>query len=263
MRKDTQKHKRSFKAALHVFADKIADAISPVEFSCMVCGAEIFDGLGFCDRCKKAVVYNNGKTCKRCGVGIDGEEDYCGNCMFDKVHFDRSYAVFSYEGAVQNAVLKMKFGNAGRYAKIFAKYLVFLAKQNNLEFDAVTFPPMSANSKRQRGYNQSQLMARYFCELTDCDELLLDALEKVKETERQEKLNKSDRKTNLVGAYKVKADVKGKRVLVIDDVKTTGATLNECAKVLKAAGAVSVVGLMLSARKEDFRFEEDGELNFE
>ena len=263
MAKNTQKSKRRFKAALRAFADKIADAIAPVEFSCMVCGAEVFDGLGFCNHCKKSVVYNNGKTCKRCGVGIDGEEDYCGNCMFDKVHFDKSYAVFSYEGAVQNAILKMKFGNAGRYAKVFAKYLAFLAKKNELEFDAVTFPPMSAKSKRQRGYNQSQLMAMYFCELMDCNDLLIDALAKVKETERQEKLNKSERKTNLIGAYKVQADVKGKRVLVIDDVKTTGATLNECAKALKKAGAVSVVGLMLSARKENFQFEEDAELNFE
>lgn len=249
------KPKRQFKYKLRAFADKIADAIAPVDFTCMVCGREIFDGLGFCDECKKSVVFNNGKTCKRCGVGIDGEEDYCGNCAFDKMYFDRAYAAFSYEGAVQDAILKMKFGGLGRYAKIFAKYLAFVATKNNLEFDAVCFPPMSAKSKRQRGYNQSQLMARYFCEIMDCNELYSDALEKVKETERQEKLGKAARKENLIGAYKVKADVKGKRVLVIDDVKTTGSTLNECAKVLKRAGAVSVVGLMLSARKEDMPYE--------
>lgn len=239
----------------HVVADKIADAVAPVEFSCMCCGKEIFDELGFCVDCMKTVVYNNGKTCKRCGVGIDGAEDFCGNCAFDKVYFDKSYAAFSYEGAVQQAILHMKFNGRGRYAKVFAKYLAHLATKNKLQFDAVCFPPMSVKAKRQRFYNQSQLLARYFCDIMDCTDKYVDALVKVKETERQEKLNKADRKHNLVGAYKVKADVKGKRVLVVDDVKTTGATLNECAKVLKKAGAASVVGLMVSARKEFVPYE--------
>ncbi|MCM1289750.1 MAG: ComF family protein [Corallococcus sp.] len=247
--------KRSFKYKMRSILDKIAEAVAPVEFSCMVCGREIFDGLGFCSDCKKNIVFNNGKTCKRCGVGIEGDEDYCGNCAFDKMYFERSYSAFSYEGAVQKAILLMKFGGRGRYAKIFAKYLAYLASKHNLQFDVVCFPPMSAKSKRKRGYNQSQLLARYFCDIMDRCDSYLDAIVKVKETERQEKLGKADRKENLVGAYKVNADVKGKRVLVIDDVKTTGATLNECAKVLKKAGAVSVVGLTVSARKENIPYE--------
>lgn len=255
MVKRIMKTKRRFKLKWHTVADRIADVIAPVTFNCLCCGREIFDDLGFCEDCLKTVVFNNGKTCKRCGVGIDGAEDFCGNCAFDKVYFDKSYAVFSYEGAVQKAILQMKFNHRGRYAKVFARYLAYLAVKNSLEFDAVCFPPMSAKSKRERRYNQSQLLARYFCDLMDCGDKYLDALAKVKETERQERLNKSDRKQNLVGAYKVTADVKGKRVLVIDDVKTTGATLNECAKVLKRKGAVSVVGLMVSARKESVPYE--------
>lgn len=251
------KSRRNFKAKLRAVASKAVDAIAPVGFNCICCGREIFDDLGFCGECLKTVVFNNGKTCKRCGVGIDGAEDFCANCAFDKVYFDKSYAAFSYEGAVQQTILQMKFNGKGRYAKVFARYLAYLAAKYNLQFDAVCFPPMSARSKRKRFYNQSQLLARYFCDITDCSDKYLDALVKVKETERQEKLNKSARKQNLIGAYKIKADVKGKRVLVIDDVKTTGATLNECAKVLKKAGAESVVGLMVSARKETVPFEKE------
>lgn len=247
--------KKTAKYKLRGIADKIIEVVAPVGVSCMCCGREIFDDLGFCPDCLKTVVMNDGKTCKRCGVGLDGAEDYCNNCAFDKIYFDKSYAVFSYEGAVQKAILDMKFNNLGRYAKVFARYLAYLAVKNNLEFDAVCFPPMSAKSKRARGYNQAQLLAKYFCDIMDCNEKYLDALAKVKETERQERLNKTDRKQNLIGAFAVKADVKGKRVLIVDDVKTTGATLNECAKVLKKKGAVSVVGLMLSARKENIPFE--------
>jgi len=250
---------RTSNGRLRAAGNALIEAIAPVEFKCINCGRDIFDELGFCKDCLKEVVFNNGKTCKRCGVGIDGAEDYCGNCSFDKIYFDRSYAVFSYEGAVQKAILQMKFNGKGRYAKVFARYLAYCACKNNLEFDAVCFPPMSAKAKRKRFYNQSQLLAEYFCDIINCNDRYLDALTKVKETERQEKLGKSARKENLVGAYKVIADVKGKRVLVIDDVKTTGATLNECAKVLKRAGAVSVVGLMVSARKENIDFEIDSE----
>lgn len=248
---------RISKIKWRALADKAIEAIAPVGFSCLCCGKEIFSDVGFCPDCIKTVVFNNGKTCKRCGVGIDGEEDYCGNCAFDKIYFDKSYAVFSYEGAVQKAILSMKFNGMGRYAKVFARYLAYLAVKNNLEFDAVCFPPMSRKSKRKRRYNQSQLLARCFCDVMDCGEKFLDALEKVKETERQERLSRTDRKENLIGAYKLKADVKGKRVLVVDDVKTTGATLNECAKVLKRGGATSVIGLTVSARKEYIPYEID------
>ena len=232
----------------------IAELFAPT-VCCLNCGRDVFDGTGFCSQCVKDVVYNNGKTCKRCGVGIDGEEDYCGNCAFDKVYFDKAYSVFSYEGAVQKAILSMKFNNLASNAKVFAKYLVFLAEKVNLVYDIVTFAPMSRKSIRKRRYNQAQKLAQYFCDLLDKGNLLVEAVVKVKETEAQEQLSKAERKTNLISAYKINADVKGKRVLVIDDVKTTGATLNECAKVLKAAGATAVYGLTVASRKEHFQYE--------
>ena len=224
---------------------------------CLACGRDIFDGTAFCSDCAKDVVYNNGKTCKRCGVGIDGAEDYCGNCAFDKIYFDQAYSVFSYEGAVQQAILSMKFNNLASHAKVFAKYLVFMAQKVNLQYDIVTFAPMSKKSLRKRRYNQARELAKHFCDLQDKDGLLVEAIVKDKETVAQEQLGKAERKTNLIGAYKINADVAGKRVLVIDDVKTTGSTLNECAKVLKRAGATAVYCLTVASRKEHFDYEED------
>lgn len=235
----------------------LTEMFAPVNIVCLNCGKDVFDGIGFCPDCIKHVVFNNGKICKRCGVGIDGAEDYCSNCAFDKVYFDRAYSAFSYEGVVQDTILKMKFGNLGSYAKVFAKYLVFLARKYNVEFDLVTFAPMSKSAKRKRRYNQAQLLAYYFCDILNVNDKLVEAVVKVKETSAQEQLGKTERKTNLVGAYKTSADVKGKRVLVIDDVKTTGATINECAKVLKKAGATSVIALTVASRKENFIFEKE------
>ena len=238
-------------------ADGLAEIFAPTEIRCLSCGADVFDDLGFCPYCLKEVNFNNGKICKRCGVGIDGDEDYCGNCAFDKVYFDKAYSAFNYDGAVQRAVLQMKFANCGRDAKVFARYLAFLVTKHNLTFDVVCYPPMSKSALKIRHYNQSQLLAKYLCDILNRSECLLDAFVKVKDTDRQETLNRSERKVNLIGAYKIKGDVKGKRVLVIDDVKTTGATLNECAKVLKKAGAESVVCLTVSSRKENVKYEKE------
>ena len=246
--------KNTFKKLTNRLTDKITELFAPT-VRCLNCGRDVFDGTAFCADCLKDVVYNNGKTCKRCGVGIDGEEDYCGNCAFDKIYFDRAYSVFSYEGSVQKAILSMKFNNLAVYAKAFAKYLVFIAQKVDLQYDVVTFAPMSKKSLHLRRYNQARELAKHFCALLDKDDLLIEALVKNKETKAQEQLSKAERKTNLVGAYEINADVKGKRVLVIDDVKTTGATLNECSKVLKRAGATAVYGLTVASRKEHFNYE--------
>ena len=211
--------------------------------------------MGFCDDCKNTAILNDGKTCKRCGMGIDGEEDYCGNCAFDKIYFDKGYSAFLYDGAMRDAILKFKFAGYGNFARVFAKYLAAVAVKNDLQFDLVTYAPMSNKALYKRGYNQAGLLAECFCDILKSNDKLRCAITKIKETERQEKLGKTERKTNLIGAYKCVADVRGKRVLVIDDVKTTGATLNECAKVLKGAGAVSVIGLTVASPKEKFDYE--------
>lgn len=237
----------------------VADLVAPVVCRCLSCDSEVFDNTGFCQQCTPKLPFNNGKTCLRCGVAIHGAEDYCGNCTFDKIYFDKGYSVFSYDGVVKDAILKMKFTGAGRFAKVLANYLVFLAQKHNLQYDLVCYVPMTKTSQKQRRYNQSELLAKYFCMAQDVD-VLCHALAKIKQTERQESLGKQQRKENLVGAYKCVADVKGKRVLVIDDVKTTGSTINECAKVLKRAGATSVVGLTVASREEQTQWEIDEEI---
>ena len=237
----------------------LSELIAPTECRCLNCGREVFDGLGFCQECKESAILNVGKTCKRCGTSIEGEEDYCGNCAFDKIYFDKGYSAFVYDGAVRSAILRFKFGNCGNFARVFAKFLAAVATRQGIEFDVVTYAPMSKKSLKKRGYNQAQLLAQHFCDILDCGDKLANAIVKHKETKPQESLGKAARKTNLVGAYRCIANVKDKRVLVIDDIKTTGATLNECAKVLKKAGAISVIGLTVASPREKFIYEVEDE----
>lgn len=228
-----------------------------MEFRCIGCGKDVFDEVGFCDECRAKLPFNNGKTCKRCGVAIDGEEDYCGNCVEEKMYFDRAYSAFVYDGIVRKTILRMKFSACGTYARVFARYLVFLAEKQGLQYDVVTCVPMSAASYKKRGYNQAELLARGFCDIMDCNDKFVVALQKIKDTAPQEKLTKFERKENLIGCFRVAdgVDVKGKRVLLIDDIKTTGSTVNECAKVLKRKGATSVEVLTVASRPEYFVYE--------
>lgn len=238
---------------------KLTEMFAPTEFRCLGCGRDVFDELGFCEECRANLPYNNGKTCKRCGVAIDGAEDYCGNCAEDKVYFDKAYSPFGYEGVVRKAILAMKFGNCGAYARVLARYLAFTVNKYDVLFDIVVPVPMSKASFRKRGYNQAELLARGFCDIMDCDDKFVDALSKIKDTTPQEKLGKKERKENLIGCIRVKdgakTRVKGKIVLLVDDIKTTGATINECAKVLKLKGAKAVYAVTVASRAENFVFE--------
>ena len=242
---------------IEAFRRRASDVLAPMRFRCLGCGADIFDDTGFCPRCVQRVTFNNGKTCKRCGVALDGEEDYCGNCAFEKTYFDRAYSPFVYDGLIRQAILDMKFNNLGANARVFARYLAYIAVREQLQYDVVTYAPMSAKSLKKRRYNQARLLAEEFCAILDKDALLADTVVKIRDTAPQEQLSGKERRQNLVGSYRFRqgADVKGKRVLLIDDVKTTGATVNECAKVLKSHGAAEVVALTVASRKEHIDFE--------
>lgn len=234
---------------------------APMHFRCIGCGRDVFDEVGFCPDCLKRVTFNNGKRCKRCGGALLGDAEYCGNCAFDKTYFDRGYSPLCYDGAVRDAILDMKFHNMAAYAEVLSRYLVFEAQRNALQYDVVTFAPISAKTLKKRSYNQARLLAEAFCAILEQESLLQDTIAKIRETEPQEKLSRTERKTNLVGCYRLRpdADVKGKRVLLIDDIKTTGATVNECGKVLKRAGAAQVIALTVASSTEELLLDHSEE----
>ncbi len=231
----------------------LQEAVTPT-CRCLTCGKDVFDGSAFCETCLKNVNFNNKKTCKRCGVALHGAEDFCGHCAMEETFFDRAYSPFCYGGGVQKAILDMKFHNVATNAKALASYLAACATQNNLQFDLVTFVPMTKIAQKQRGYNQAQLLAEHFCAILNIAPPVC-LIEKVKNTLPQEKLGQRERKENLKAAFAANCDLHEKTVLVIDDIKTTGATLNECAKALKRKGAAKVICLTVASREETVEWE--------
>jgi ComF family protein len=116
----------------------------------------------------------------------------------------------------------------------------------DIEFDLIVYAPISRRRRNERGYNQAKLLAQELSQ--QYGKPVINALIKKRHTKTQVGLRRIDRLDNLSGAFEVKngLELKGKKILLIDDVLTTGATLDECAKVLKSAGARQVWGAVLA-----------------
>ncbi len=148
-----------------------------------------------------------------------------------------------YEGKIRHAIRKYKISPIGNSYYAFAFGIVQALRRNQLTsgIDGVVYIPMTRDDFEDRGYNQVELMAKEIHFLLNIP--VIDALEKFKATKSQKALNAAERKTNISGAFRIKsdADIKGKKLLLIDDVCTTGSTLSEAARILREAGASEVI----------------------
>ena len=153
-----------------------------------------------------------------------------------------------YEGKVREALLRFKFRGGRGAAEGFGRLLgQCVAEELGGAFDAVTYAPVSAKRRAARGYDQAYLLARETARHWDAEPLTL--LRKTRDNPPQSGLDAAGRRGNVVGVYEAcdPGKIKGKRVLLIDDILTTGSTLSECARVLRAAGAASIVCACLAA----------------
>ncbi len=195
-------------------------------------------------------IYPN--ICPCCEKVIEHDEDFCDKCRNNLVPFYDEFkienvnvfvAYCSYEGKIRNVIRKYKITPKGNsyYAFAFGIVQALRRKQLSDDIDGVVFIPMSKEDYKDRGYNQVKYMADEVHHLLRVP--VYNVLEKSRLTVSQKGLGAELRKINIKDAFrmKYKADIKGKRLLLIDDVCTTGSTLSEAAKVLKEAGAVSVI----------------------
>lgn len=219
----------------------IINFIYPKGMSCVNCSSEIFDDPTLiCDYCKKSLPYLSGKLCLHCSNIITGSGKYCLHCKGKKFDCDKIISPFIYDGIIKKFIVGLKFNNKKYYAQSLAYYMAMTFLKENFPCDIITCVPICNKRLKQRGYNQAELLASEFAKIVNID---FDpaVLKRVKETPTQIFLNYSDRQKNLIDAFKVdKKIVKDKNVVIIDDVYTTGATITECSKALKKAGAKTV-----------------------
>ncbi len=210
------------------------------KWRCNVCGKELFDEGYFCKDCLNSFPVNDKTYCEHCGREVKTSAAYCLSCKGSMISVDRARSLFTYKKPINSLIKKAKYYNGKYLLEAFSVPLSNLYFKNYFNSDLVCCVPMTEKRKRSRGYNQSEILARYVSELIKVP--FCDCLIKTKETKRQAKLGRTDRMKNLKGSFKVSDAkvVKGKSVLLVDDVLTTGSTAETVAERLKAAGAVKV-----------------------
>lgn len=205
---------------------------------CAVCGRTLKLSEENCLCCGSDEQKLSADCCEHCGL----EKDEC--CCESNVSATLPHltGVFRYDGLIQNKLLCFKFSGKKELYKFFGGALSerVAVTFSKTDFDIVTFVPSSKSTVKERGYNQCELISKRVSQklFLNHEELLV----KTEETPKQHKLTAKERMTNVIGSFAVKqgADIKGKTVLLCDDIKTTGATLKECSDVLLAAGAKDV-----------------------
>ena len=221
----------------------------------LYCKNNFGDNIYICSSCKEKVRFTASAPhlCKKCSRPIDEERILCNACQISQHYYDVSFSCALYENEMRTSLLSYKFGT-GRY-----KYRIFSQILYNHMMHTTPFPcadvicsvPSGKKRKKKRGFDHVLPFAKYISRKT---KLPYDskALYKIKETKPQSKLSFKERQLSVKGAYKViKPEfVKGKSVLLIDDIYTTGATVSEISRILKRAGARYVAVLTLCITPE-------------
>lgn len=201
-----------------------------------------------CSNCREKLPWVKGPVCMKCGKPVGyAEVEYCPDCQKSHHIFDQGAAVFTYSGCIPGSIYRFKASNRRDYIDFFAEAMKLQSEKylNCWQPQVIVPVPMHPEKRAARGYNQAELLAVCFSKLTGifCDWEILYC---TKKTKVQKSLGRSARQKNLRGSFAVQKDIgKLKRVLVIDDVYTTGSTMNEIARTLKNAGVEQVYFLVL------------------
>ena len=220
---------------------------------CVACRVRVGEPHSLCARCWNAMSFLESALCARCGAPFEvdpGAETVCGPCYAQPHDFDRARALVRYDDASKGLILAFKHGDRLDHAPAFAHWMERVGKPMLSEVDIVVPVPLHRWRLWARRYNQAAVLASRIAALSGKPFEPM-ALERKRPTPSQGTMvSAKARRRNVLGAFRVPPDavarVRGKHVLLVDDVFTTGATLDACARALKRAGAARVDALTLA-----------------
>jgi len=204
-------------------------------------------GERFCASCQEQTKLVSSPICQICGEPIPGGENaICPRCRASQIYYSaiRSWAYF--EGPLQKAIHKLKYRKDLGLSEILAQPMIQLLAEQKWQIDLITAIPLDENRQRERGFNQSLYLAR---PIAWSNEVMIkpSAIRRTKITRSQVGLSLEERKMNVADVFSAKQElVSGKSILVVDDVVTTGSTINSCAAALAKAGALHIYALTLA-----------------
>lgn len=219
---------------------------------CPICDAPAPFPELICPACRQKPVLVEQPVCLKCGKHIvDEREEYCKGCRLVRHAFDQGKGLFAYR-SVAGSLYRFKYAGRQEYARFYAQAIAEKLGGTIRAWrpDALVPVPIHRERKRERGYNQAQLLAR---EIGRIMKIPVEAhlIRRIKNTLPQKLLDDAERQNNLKRAFKIERnDVKLKRVIIIDDIYTTGSTVDACAVALKSAGVEKVYFIAAAIGKE-------------
>jgi ComF family protein len=227
----------------------VIDALLPP--LCLSCGAEVAEPGSLCPSCWSAMAFLGDPCCACCGLPFEfdlGEDAVCGECARQRPRYSRARAVFRYDESSRGLILRFKHGDRLEGAGAFARWMARSGGPILAQADLLVPVPLHRWRLLSRRYNQAALLANAIGRLSGVA-VEPGMLIRARRTPPQGHLGHDARARNVAGAFKVeeryRAGLSGRRVVLVDDVMTSGATVNECARVLLNAGAAEVGVLTL------------------
>jgi ComF family protein len=221
----------------------------------------------WCEACREELPWIESPICPRCGRPFpkspSSPDHLCGDCLQSAFLFDTARSATQHSGVVRRRIHQLKFGGQLHWVPPLADLLCQRFKGGETVPAELVFPvPLHVKRLRQRGFNQAGLLAKAFGRRLGLP-VHFNCLVRKCWTEPQTRLNREERLRNVKDAFHVTdtGKVRKRHVLIIDDVYTTGTTLNECAKTLKAAGASEVHALTVSRALPDWKTAYEEEAN--
>lgn len=215
--------------------------------TCCFCGKISREKI--CNKCAEVIEYVQEPVCGKCGKPIShAEQGRCYDCSNQSFFYEQGRSVWLHKGPVRWSVYRYKYHNRRMHGALYAEELCRLYEEKIREWgiDLIVPVPLHRTRRRKRGYNQSEILAKRLGKLLGIS-VDTTSVTRTKKTRPQKELSHQERKNNLEGAFCVKSmrnDVKN--VLIIDDIYTTGNTINEMAKSLKEKGVQKVFFLTIS-----------------
>ena len=221
---------------------------------CLSCGGVLSERREhpFCPDCYAGIRFITGPLCPVCGIPYpveEGPDHVCGDCLLKKRHIGAARSLGVYESVLLDAIHAFKYGGnvtlGERLGRLMAQqdYPAFGIQ----DYSLILPVPLHPRRLRQRGFNQSVILAR---EISRCHGVAMDfrTLRRIVDTESQAGLKKEERRSNIRKAFSVTGpeQIRGRNILLVDDVYTTGSTLGECARTLLKEGAEAVGALTLA-----------------
>ncbi len=235
---------------MNKYLNIILNSIFPLK--CEVCQRQLplTAGSRICPGCRGKVLAIGDYYCRKCGKSLQIDTSFCLDCHSQNtLYYDSIRAAGIYDGVLREAIQAFKYNQRSCLGTELGELMLnsYQTHFPKVNFAALVPVPLHKKQAVKRQYNQSEVLARSLNKATGIP-VAPKTLARIRQTKPQYTLNKQERAENIKNAFQVKdsAPLPGANILVIDDICTTGSTINECARVLKQAGAAEVHGLVLA-----------------